>query len=266
MRTLSFFVTVFALCFVGWATAARADFDVSPRWSGVAGDPMITWGFDDGPPPVLSDSPMQVFTFDFDNPDSMVLGHNTTTDPGVHAVGADEVAEVPTLTASGLRDGFKISFDILSNLQYWNGSTFTTALPGNETLQLQIGPSSDTLGGTGPIPAGYNIGTIGTTGNVGSEGIHVHFASTLTGPGGVDPTDGVYAFLMDLKDADPEVATSAPYYVLYNYGATDEDVCNAAAFAETLVPEPSACVLAALGGALMLGGFRRGRRVRIPRT
>ena len=132
-------------------------------------------------------------------------------------------------------------------------------LPGNETLQLQIGTSSDTLAGTGPIPAGYQIGKVGPNA-FGDEELHVHFASTLTGPGAVDPTDGVYGFLMELKSDNPNIATSAPYFVLYNYGATDETVNNAVAYAETLVPEPSACVLAGLGGALMLSGCRRGRR------
>jgi hypothetical protein len=257
MKVFLLFVWILTLCFVGWAAAARADFDVSPRWSGVSGDPMITWGFDDGPPGVLSATPMRVFLFAFDNPnDSSIPNHNTTTDPGTHAVSSEDVG----LTPSELPDGSHISFDILSNLQYWNGSTFTTALPGNETLQLQIGTSSDTLAGTGPIPAGYQIGKVGPP-SFGSEELHVHFASTLTGPGAVDPTDGVYGFLMQLKSDDPDIANSAPYFVLYDYGTPAGDDDAAVAYAETLVPEPSACVLAALGGALTLGGCRRGRRV-----
>ena len=254
MRLFSFYSLVFALCLGGWAAAARADFDVSPRWSGSG--PIVTYGFDDGPPEVQSDSPLRVFTFDFANPNSTIPNHNTTTDPGIHAVSAEEPD--PTLIPSGLPNGTRISFDILSNLQYWNGSTFTTALPGNETLQLQIGSTSDTLGGTGPIPAGFTIGKVGPP-RLETQELHVHFASTLTGPGAVDPTDGVYAFLMDLKSDNASIATSAPYFVLYNYGATDETVNDAVAFAETLVPEPSACVLAALGGAMMLASCRRGR-------
>jgi hypothetical protein len=252
---LFFFGT--ALCVLFGVCVARADFDVSPRWSGVAGDPMITWGFDDGPPEVASDTPLRVFTFDFANANSMVPNHNTTTDPGIHAVSTTEPD--PTLIPSGLPNGTHISFDILSNLQFWNGSTFTTALPGNETLQLQIGTSSDTLGGTGPIPPGFQIGKVGPNA-FGDEELHVHFASTLTGPGAVDPTDGVYAFLMDLKSDNPTIATSAPYFVLYNYGATDETVSNAVAYAETLVPEPSACALAVLGGAMVFGGMLARRR------
>ena len=248
MKVYSLFTSVSIFVLFGWMTAARADFDVSPRWSGVAGDPLVTYGFDDGPPEIQSANPMRVFEFGFDNP-----GLNTTTDPGIHAVSAEEPD--PSLIPSGLPNGSKVSFDILSDLQYWNGGTFT-AVPAGETLLLQIGTSSRTIGtGTGSM-AGFTIGKVGPP-SFGDEELHVHFSSTLTGPGGIDPTDGVYAFVMDLKSDNASITTSLSYYVLYDHNAPAGAIDDAAAFAETLVPEPASLTIAALGGCMMAVGWRR---------
>ncbi|HEY2761672.1 MAG TPA: hypothetical protein VGI75_13040 [Pirellulales bacterium] len=256
MRSI-WLISTAALILSFWMTSARADFDVSPRWSGVSGAPILTYGYDDEAPPAdaLTLNAQQVFDFAFDDP----LNPNTTTDPGFHALSTDS-----GFTPSGFPDATKLKFDVLSDLKFWNGSSLV-AVPAGETLQLQLGPSLVTLAaGVGP-QAGFTIGTVGPP-SQSSEGLHVHLSSTLTGPGGADPTDGVYGFEMDLRlfnsdnTLDTAVGTSLPFFVLYDHGASDGAIDDAVAFAQTVVPEPSTCVLSTLGGLAMFGTALSNRR------
>jgi hypothetical protein len=257
MRWFCILAFVTAICIFNSAILAWADFDVSPRWSGIVGDPITTYGYDDTlapAPEALTSNVHRVFDFAFDDP----LNPNTTTDPGFHALSTDS-----EYTPSGFPDGTKLKFDVLSDLQYWNGAAFG-AVPSGETLLLEVGPSSVTLGkGTGSF-AGFTIGKVGPP-SQSSQGLHVHFASTLTGPGGSDPTDGVYAFEMDLRllnsdnTPDADVTTSLPFFVLYDHGAPEGAIDAAVANAQSIVPEPSAYVLAGLGGLAFLGVVARSR-------
>jgi hypothetical protein len=245
------FICIICLFVFVWTSAARADFDISPRWSGTSGSPINTYGYDDGlapAPEALTSDTVRVFQFDMDNP-----GPNTTTDPGIHALSTDS-----GYTPSGFPDGSWVTFDVLSDLKYWNGSSFST-VPANESLSLQLGPDSVTAAtGTG-TQAGFLIGKVGPP-SQSSEGLHVHLSSTITGPGGSDPTDGIYMFEMDLKlfGSDkvtpyPGVGTSLPFWVIYDHDLNDpnDPVDEAVAYQNNLVPEPSSLVLAALGGLVM---------------
>jgi hypothetical protein len=247
-------ISVFAFV---WISAARADFDISPRWSGTSGSPIATYGYDDDLAPAseaLTSNAVRVFQFDMDDP-----GPNTTTDPGFHALSTDS-----GYTPSGLPDGSWLSFDVLSDLQYWNGSSFST-VPANETLALQLGPSSVTVGtGTG-TQAGFLIGKVGPP-SQSSQGLHVHLSSTITGPSGIDPTDGIYMFEMDLKllasdqvTPYPGVGTSLPFWVIYDHDLNDRNdpVDAAVAYQTSSVPEPSSIVLTGFSAAVLFAAIRR---------
>jgi hypothetical protein len=252
MRPFWLFVVFTAVEIVNGAVTARADFDVSPR---AAGGRVTTPGFDDDAV-VLTPNPQRVFDFAFDDP----LDPNFTQDPGFHALSTGFAAS-NGLLASGLTNGDKLTFDVLSGLQYWNGAGAVSIgnVPAGETLQLALGSASRTIGtGTGSF-AGFIIGTIGNA-NDGDQGLHVHLGSTLVGGTNPQPANGVYLFEMDLRmlgtdgvTPDPNIGTSLTFYVLYDHGAPDGAIDTAVAYAQTLVPEPSGFVLAGMGGVLVCG-------------
>ena len=153
----------------------------------LAGGRVTTPGFDDDAV-VLTANPQRVFDFAFDDP----LDPNFTQDPGFHALSTGFAAS-NGLLASGLTNGDKLTFDVLSGLQYWNGTGAVSIgnVPAGETLQLALGSASRTIGtGTGSF-AGFIIGTIGNA-NDGDQGLHVHLGSTLVAGTNPQPANGVY--------------------------------------------------------------------------
>ena len=187
-----------------------------------------------------------------------VLSPTLTTDPGFHALSTDS-----GYTPSGLPDGSWLSFNVLNDLQYWNGSSFT-AVPANESLALQLGPSSVTVGtGTG-AQSGFLIGKVGPP-SQSSQGLHVHLSSTITGPGGTNPTDGIYMFEMNLKlfSSDqvtpyPGVGISEPFWVIYDHDLDNpnDPIDDAVAYQNSVVPEPSSLILAGFGAVMLLATKR----------
>jgi hypothetical protein len=262
-----FWISVFvgAVCVGNTTVAARADFDVSPAWSGVAGQPIVTHGYSDDLNAFTS--PMRVFHFAFDDPSTP----NTTGDPGFHALAVGSSA-LPA--GSGLPNGDQLTFDVLSNLEIWNGSSYGPA-PAGVTLSLISQRDPNLMVPTVTTGAqSFVIATIGgvfngTTYSTGDQGLHEHLTSVLSGPGGSNPTDGIYLFEMDLRMAnDANVGTSLPYFVIYDHQAnrfdpsydpnTDPTLQGAISYAQILVPEPSGFILAGFGGALALcARFRR---------
>ncbi len=262
-----FWISVFVgtVSILNTTIAARADFDLSPTWSGLPGQPIVTDGFSDDTDTFTP--PMRVFNFAFDDPSTP----NVTGDPGIHALAVGSSA-LPA--GSGLPNGGQLTFDILSNLQIWNGSSYSPA-PAGVTLSLISQRDPNLMVPTvttGAQP--FVIATVGgvfdgTTWSTGDQGLHEHLTSVLNGPGGSDPTDGIYLFEMDLRMANnANVGTSLPYLVIYDHQAirfdptydpdTDPTLQGAISYAQTLVPEPSALVLAGLGGALaLIARFRR---------
>ena len=265
MRLISFVGVAGALCIFSWLAAARADNDISPR---VVGGKIVTYGYDDGITEETATA-LRVFDFGFDP----AIDPNSTTDPGIHALSTDFAASFGTpanhVVASGLPNGSKIAFDALSNLQFWNGSKFVPT-PNGETLQLSFGPASMTVGTAAGFYPGFTVGAVG--GAEGDQGFHEHLTSTtIAGPGHANPVDGIYAFQMQLRllSADnvtpyPGVAPSLPFYVLYDHDSLNpNDPIDAAIdYAQSVVPEPSACLLGGLGGTLLIVGSLRGTRQR----
>jgi hypothetical protein len=266
MRFSRISIFIGALFVFVWATTALADFDVSPR---VEGGAIVTYGYDDAAPmdQALTPTPPRVFEFDMNAP-----GPNITTDPGFHALAVGS-----GFTPSGLPNGSWLSFDVLSNLQYWNGSTFVAANSGN-TLYLQLGSSYVSVTGTTGTQSGFLIGQVGgtfsppDTYSAGDEGLHVHLQSSIVyGPMATEPSpDGIYMVEMDLRllSSDqvtpyPGISNSLPFWVIYdplaNYDDPNDPVDAAVAYQNSLVPEPSGCVLAGLGGLVLAGVCLRRR-------
>jgi hypothetical protein len=237
-----------------WISGARADNDISPR---VIGGHIATFGYDDDLTAETA-TELRVFDFGFDP----TVDRNSTTDPGIHALSTDFAATFGTSTnhivASGLPNGSKIAFDVVSDLNIWNGTSFVP-VPNGETLQLSFGPASIAVG-TG---AGFYHGFTVVGGAFGDQGFHEHLTSTtVSGAGHVNPADGIYAFQMQLRLLSPDnvtpypgIASSLPFYVLYDHDSLNpSDPIDAAVdYAQTVVPEPGGCLLAGFGAFVMIG-------------
>ena len=159
-----------------------------------------------------------------------------------------------------------MTFDILSDLQFWNGVGFEPVQHG-EVLTMTLGSTLVSIGtgGTYPLAASHNVGTIGTDGN---QGLHVHVTTGLhSQPGNGDPTDGVYMFEMDIRllngaDNSPytDAGTTLPFVVLWDHNSPDGTIDEAHDYAQAnLVPEPATCVLGGWGGLAFAGAYMRRR-------
>jgi hypothetical protein len=236
--------------------SARADFDFSPGWSGNVGDRIVMHGYDDN---VGAATPEEIRVFDFDfRPDGgdpfPAPVPNSASDPGFH----------PEVN-SGLPNGTTMTFEILSDLQFWNGAGFEP-VPNGEVLTMTLGSTLVSIGtgGTYPLAAAHNVGTIGSDGN---QSLHVHVTTGLhSQPGNNDPTDGVYMFEMDIRllngDNTPYTAagTTLPFVVLWDHNSPDGTIDEAHDYAQAnLVPEPATYVLAGLGGLAFAGAYMRRR-------
>ena len=98
-------------------SSVRADFDVWPHLN-AAGTRIVTNGTDDNDPGAGT-PPLRVFTYDFDS--------NPINDPGFNAF--DGSFPFPS----------RISVNILTSLQYWNGvgSVAFGGVPNGESLNLE---------------------------------------------------------------------------------------------------------------------------------
>jgi hypothetical protein len=249
MRFVFAFLSLLAL----GTAMAQAHEDVVPYESG---GKIVTGGHDD----VLGTDNIeqQVFGYDFgeDPLDPYFIG-----DPGFNNGGF----AIGVYPGNGLLPtGFTLGFDVLTNLQYWDGTggvSFAGA-PVDVSLGLQRGSSTvviDALGHSGTAP---NIGSTGVSGR-----LHVHLSSLLNATDGVDPglpnaPDGVYLVGLQLKLPGSGLLDSDPIYFVYNNGLDEEVHDQAMEWVElNLVPEPASWVLVALGGAALAvaGSKRRGR-------
>jgi hypothetical protein len=230
MRFSFFLILATSVLILTSALPARAVYDVSPRLITSAGR-LATYGYDDagdsgsgkGNPIYLTSNPLRVFPYSFGN---FNFDLNFDQDPGIHALSSNSA-----YTPSGLPVGSWMSFDVLSGLQYWNGTSSNPndvsfgAAPGGETIQLSFDASpsqvtSVTIGTTGPSqPDGFVIDSVGTGG-----AMHDHLSAEIqAGPNEGSPANGVYLFEMrlNLLQSDritpyPGVAPSLPFFVMYS--------------------------------------------------
>ena len=232
MRTMKCILA--ALILFTTASAALADFDVSPT---VSGGTIRTNAISDATGQFVTN--VRVFNFAFDDPSTPFF----TQDPGFH-----------TPIPSGFAGNVGVTVSPVGPLEYWSGtgSPAFGALPGGESLRLAFGITSATASGSGPTGSVF----IGNTDAAGD--LHEHIESTLLAPTGQTPADGVY--LVPLSLTSPSYQSSQSFYALYNNGGLDVSVINAArqyvrdtlAPGSNLAPEPSglAVLLVAFGGLL----------------
>lgn len=143
-----------------------------------------------------------------------------------------------------------LGFNVLAGLAFWNGSGFS-GVPSSETLQLTVGSQSVIVAG-GAV-SGFDFAQIGPSG-----GLHQHMTFELLGsdgnpiPGdGVEPSPGVYLLELELTTTIGSVASSAPIWIVFNNGDSEENHEAAVAWAErNLVPEPTSALLLPAGAIL----------------
>ncbi|MFI5378775.1 MAG: PEP-CTERM sorting domain-containing protein [Tepidisphaerales bacterium] len=226
---------------VGAATAAKADFDISP---GAAGGALNTNAFEDATSTFVGN--VRVFHFQLGND-----GPFFAQDPGFHPQ-----------PGQGIPGGNLLSITIGSPLQFWDGTGPVAfgALANGETLKLQNGSFSLAIGAAAPAGS-LNIATTDAFG----EFDH-HLGSTLMGSGTSDPTDGVYLTSFILHNPNGTLLDSQPFYIIYDNNLTDDQVNEATvAVRDALapgtnvagVPEPGSLLIMSVAGL----GFLRRRRL-----
>jgi hypothetical protein len=211
MRRTCTFLAAWAV-FFGLAAAAFADFDVSPT---LPVNQLATNGHDDE---TNQDAPgLRVFSYDL----GADVSH-TTNDPGFNA-----------FAGSGLPQGSELSFNVMTNLLYWNGVGQVSFghVPSGESVLLVSKTetnqvlSSLSVGASTGFQTGFLIVPVAADGSA-----HRHIFSTLATGSQPAPADGVYLVEERLRlltsesstaPTYPGVLDSLPYFVLYNNN-TDE--------------------------------------------
>jgi hypothetical protein len=228
MKTLLATTLLASLCLTARNVGAQVNvYDVSPRLNTTLGN-ITTYGYADRTNS-LTPKELRVNSYFFGDYGDPYYDQ----DPGFRALPAQS-----GFTPSGLPDGSYLSFDVMSDLQYWNGTgnvvTFGN-VPAGETIQMYVPPSPTnpfvTMVGTGggPYPrSGFPIaqsvdGTTGSAGGGSNPGyFHQHLWSELQAPSGT-PADGIYLYELRVKllESDqqtpyPGVAPSLPFFVLFD--------------------------------------------------
>ena len=228
---MKYFLRLFLLLDLGITAstvcAQISVYDVSPRLNTTLGN-ITTYGYADRTNS-LTPNELRINSYFFGDYGDPYYDQ----DPGFRALPAQS-GKIP----SGLPDGSWLSFDVMSDLQYWNGTGTVTFgnVPAGETIQMYVPPSPTypfvtTVGaGGGPYPrSGFPIAEVvdGTTGspNGGSNPgyFHQHLWSELQAPNGATPADGVYLYELRVKllESDqqtpyPGVAPSLPFFVMFD--------------------------------------------------
>lgn len=150
-----------------------------------------------------------------------------------------------------------IAYNILSDLLYWDGTSFAP-VPAGATITIDDNAANSlVVSATSGVQLGDPGGLLNIVGQADDEGeIHTHIDFTLSA---IAPEGGAYGFKMSLS-TDAEVGDSKPFGILFNHGLDEEEFeAGVEALAETLVPEPMSAGLIGLGGAALLMVRRRGQ-------
>lgn len=249
MRFATMTMLLLALC----ASVAGAHEDVVPY---SLGGKIVTGGHDDA---LGTDNLEQrVFGYDFgeDPSDPYFIG-----DPGFNN-GAFAIGVYP---GDGLLPGgFTLRFNVLTNLDFWDGTgavSFAPAAAG-VSLGLQRGSNTVEVSGVG------SSGTVPTIGSTGLGRLHVHLSSLLNSTDGTDPLapnapEGIYMVGLELTLSGSGLGNSDSIYFVYNNGLSEEqhDLAIEAVTASLNVPEPATAWLglSALGALGVVVVSRRRR-------
>jgi hypothetical protein len=203
--------------------------DVSPR---VQLGRIATYGYDDAGdsssnPVYLTPKPLRVFPYVFGDFADTIGDPYYDNFPGIHALSsANQQGYIP----SGLPTGSIVSFDVLSDLKFWNAAdpVAFNAVPAGETLALSLFGNSVAIG-TGPaFYPGFNIQAVDALG-----GMHRHLNAELQAGTNPIPADGIYLFEMRLKLSQsdgtpyPGINPSLPFFLMYENNVNNDIAMNA---------------------------------------
>lgn len=254
MRNISFVMALVASSL--FASRAQAEeihghFDVVPY---ADGGKIMTGGRDDSTLATVTE--LRVFGLEFgeEPTDPYFIG-----DPGFNN-GAFAIGVFP---GDGLLPtGQTLRFDLITNLEYWDGSGAVNfgAAPSDVDLGLIRGSFSTYVSGAGATGTAPTIGSTGVSGRM-----HVHLSSELRYQGSSDPSgpnapEGLYLIGMTLNLEGLE--DSDPIYFVYNNGLDEERHELGLEWVQTnLVPEPQTWLMmgSALVGLLAVGRRRLNR-------
>ncbi|MEM9420325.1 MAG: PEP-CTERM sorting domain-containing protein [Planctomycetota bacterium] len=183
----------------------------------------------------------------------------TTINPGF-ASEPDEVDDLGFLT---IPDGEEISFNVLKELFYWDGSS-VAAVPTDHFVRLQQGSTLDLrvdIDGTTGFQTGYVFGEEGEAVNSMADpepgGFHSHITYELlqgAGPAAGDVA-GAYGFVLELEGSTLD--TSDRFGVLLNFGLEEDDFENGVSSFAAFIPEPTALAITGIGGLMLLARRRK---------
>jgi len=229
------------------AEEIHGHFDVVPY---ADGGKIMTGGRDDSTLATVTE--LRVFGLEFgeEPSDPYYIG-----DPGFNN-GAFAIGVFPN---NGLLPtGQTLRFDLITNLQFWDGSGEVnfSAAPADVDLGLIRGSFSTYVSGTGATGTPPTIGSTGASGRM-----HVHLGSELRYQGSSDAAapnapEGLYLIGMTLNLDGLE--DSEPIYFVYNNALGEELHELGMEWVETnLVPEPQTWLLT---GTALVGLMAVGRR------
>lgn len=150
--------------------------------------------------------------------------------------------------------GTILNYRALGRLQFWNGSSWTAAVPGNEYVRMDGNLGEDTRWN----PMGLMGDLTGLIGQAGANGqIHEHLDFSVARTGGGVPAVGAYLVQLQLESAAH--LTSAPYYMAFNRGLSGTDFETAVS--ALAVPEAQTWLMM-LAGLIGVAAYAQRRQPR----